>query len=403
MVKIEEFAVERWMDDHENDAKYNLAETCCASISLNDLMSFSDQQTSIIDYAQKQVYGAIRGSKALRSNIAKLYTTESSGCLSPDNVLVTNGAIQANFLALYTNVGPGDHVICHYPTYQQLYSVPEGFGAEVDLWRSKEDAGWQLDLEELKSLIKPNTKLIIINNPQNPTGAVLNRETLQGIVDIAREHNIMIHSDEVYRPLFHSVNTGEQEHPPSILSLGYDKVVATGSMSKAFSLAGIRLGWIVSRNPEIIEACASIRHYTIISVGQLDDSVATLALSTPTIHNLLERNIQLARQNLAALDTFIKEFEWAIEWTRPQAGTTAFIKFVNREGKPIDDVVLCQQLQKQIGVMFVPGSQCFGGGIDFKGYIRMGYVPEHQVMVDGLLALRKFMRNGYEQLPVATA
>ncbi|GMF70794.1 unnamed protein product [Aspergillus oryzae] len=150
------------MDEYENDAKYNLAETCCASISLNDLMSFSGQQTSIIDYAQKQVYGAIRGSKALRSNIAKLYTTESSDNLSLDNVLVTNGAIQANFLALYTNVGPEDHVICHYPTYQQLYSVPQGFGAEVDLWRSKEDAGWQPDLEELKSLIKPSTKLIII-------------------------------------------------------------------------------------------------------------------------------------------------------------------------------------------------------------------------------------------------
>ncbi|KNG88821.1 aminotransferase [Aspergillus nomiae NRRL 13137] len=403
MVKIEEFAVERWMDEYENDAKYNLAETCCASISLNDLISLSGQQTSIIDYAQKQVYGAIRGSKALRSNIAQLYTTESSDSLSPDNVLVTNGAIQANFLALYTNVGPGDHVICHYPTYQQLYSVPEAFGAEVDLWRSKEDAGWQLDLDDLRSLIKPNTKLIIINNPQNPTGAILKRETLQGIVDIAREHNIMIHSDEVYRPLFHSLNADQHENPPSILSLGYDKVVATGSMSKAFSLAGIRLGWIVSRSPEIIEACASARDYTIISVGQLDDSVATLALSTPAVHNLLERNIQLARQNLATLETFIKEFEWAIEWTRPQAGTTALVKFVNREGKPIDDVVFCQQLQKQTGVMFVPGSQCFGGGVDFKGYVRIGFVPEHQVMVDGLQALREFMRNGYEQLPVATA
>ncbi|KAE8371614.1 pyridoxal phosphate-dependent transferase [Aspergillus bertholletiae] len=403
MVKIREFAVEQWMNTYENDAKYNLAETCCASISLNDLMSFSGQQTSIIDYTQKQVYGAIRGSTALRSNIAKLYATESSGHLSPGNVLVTNGAIQANFLALYTSVGPGDHVICHYPTYQQLYSVPEACGAEVDLWRSKEDAGWQLDLQELRSLIKPNTKLIIINNPQNPTGAVLSRDILQGIVDIARQHSIMIHSDEVYRPLFHSVDTDQQEHSPSILSLGYDNVVVTGSMSKAFSLAGIRLGWIVSRSSATIEACAATRDYTVISVGQLDDRVATLALSTPTVHNLLERNIQLARQNLAALDTFIEEFEWAIEWTRPQAGTTAFIKFVNREGKLIDDVIFCQQLQKQTGVMLVPGSLCFGDGVDFKGYVRIGYVQEPQVLVDGLQGLREFMRNGYEQLPVATA
>ncbi|KAF7589800.1 hypothetical protein BBP40_003862 [Aspergillus hancockii] len=402
MVKIDEFAVERWMDDYETEAKYNLAETCCASISLNDLLAFSGQQTDVIDYGQKQVYGAIRGSKALRSNIADLYSTDASVPLSVDNVLVTNGAIQANFLALYTNVGPGDHVICHYPTYQQLYSVPESFGAEVDLWRSKEDAGWQLNLKDLMSLIKPNTKLIILNNPQNPTGAVLRREVLQGIVDIAREHDIMIHSDEVYRPLFHSLNPVQQEHPPSILSLGYDRVIATGSMSKAFSLAGIRLGWLVSRSPKAIEACASTRDYTIISVGQLDDSVATFALSRTTVNNLLERNTQLARKNLAALDTFIKEFDWAVKWTRPQAGTTALIKFVNREGNALDDVVFCQQLQKKTGVMLVPGSQCFGGGADFKGYVRIGYVQEHQVMVDGLQGLREFMRNGYEQLPVAT-
>jgi DNA-binding transcriptional MocR family regulator len=176
MVRISEFAVERvskpnpqytlkpttlnlkkWMDLYENDAKHNLAETCCASISLNDLLSFS-QKKDLVDYSQKQVYGAIRGSEALRANIANLY----SQSVSAEGVLVTNGAIQANFLALYTNIGPGDHVICQYPTYQQLYSVPESLGAEVSLWRSNEEKGWGLDLEELKTLIRRNTKLIIL-------------------------------------------------------------------------------------------------------------------------------------------------------------------------------------------------------------------------------------------------
>ncbi|KAE8146333.1 pyridoxal phosphate-dependent transferase [Aspergillus avenaceus] len=403
MVKISEFAVEHWMDAYENDAKYNLAETCCASISLNDLLAFSGQQINIIDYNQKQVYGAIRGSKPLRTNIANLYNAEVPQPLVADNVLITNGAIQANFLALYTNVGPGDHVICHYPTYQQLYSVPEAFGAEVSLWRSKENAGWQLDLDDLKSLIKPNTKLIIINNPQNPTGAILERELLQGLVNIARQHDIMIHSDEVYRPLFHSVDSDQQEHPPSIVSFGYDNVIATGSMSKAFSLAGIRLGWIVSRRPDIIEACAACRHYTTISVSQLDDSVATLALSSPTVNNLMERNIQLARQNLSVLDAFISKFKWAIDWARPQAGTTAFVKFHNKDGAPIDDVVFCQRLLEKTGVMFAPGSHCFGGGVDFKGFVRIGYVQEHQVIVDGLQALSDFMVNEYEKVPAADA
>ncbi|OGE51149.1 hypothetical protein PENARI_c014G03979 [Penicillium arizonense] len=395
MVRISEFAVERWMDLYENDAKHNLAETCCASISLNDLLSFS-QKKDLVDYSQKQVYGAIRGSEALRANIANLY----SQSVSAEGVLVTNGAIQANFLALYTNIGTGDHVICQYPTYQQLYSVPESLGAEVSLWRSNEEKGWSLDLEELKTLIRRNTKLIILNNPQNPTGAILRREELQAIVDIAREHDILIHSDEVYRPLFHSLSQSEGT-PPSILEFGYEKVISTGSMSKAFSLAGIRLGWIASPNPEIIEACASACDYTLISVGQIDDGVAAHALSSPCVENLLQRNLQLARQNLDALESFVHEFSWAVKWTRPQAGTTAFIKFVDREGRAIDDVVLCQRLQETTGVMLVPGSQCFGGGVDFHGFVRVGYVPEHEVMVDGLQALRKFMRDGYEKLSLA--
>ncbi|KAJ5985033.1 hypothetical protein N7522_012229 [Penicillium canescens] len=385
MVQISAFAVERWMDLYENDAKHNLAETCCASISLNDLLSFS-QKKDLVDYSQKQVYGAIRGSKALRANIANLY----SQSVSAEGVLVTNGAIQANFLALYTNIGPKDHVICQYPTYQQLYSVPESFGAEVSLWRSNEEKGWGLDLEELKALIRQNTKLIILNNPQNPTGAILRREELQAIVDIAREHDILIHSDEP-----------ERGDSPSILEFGYEKVISTGSMSKAFSLAGIRLGWMASPNPEIIEACASARDYTLISVGQIDDGVAAHALSSPCVENLLHRNLQLARQNLDALESFVNEFSWAVKWTRPQAGTTAFIKFVDREGRAIDDVVLCQRLQETTGVMLVPGSQCFGGGVDFHGFVRVGYVPEHEVMVDGLQALRKFMRDGYEKLSLA--
>jgi aspartate/methionine/tyrosine aminotransferase len=161
------------------------------------------------------------------------------------------------------------------------------------------------------------------------------------------------------------------------------------------------LGWIASPKSEIIEACASARDYTLISVGQIDDRVATHALSHPCVDNLLQRNIQLARQNLAALDAFVDEFSWAVRWTRPKAGTTAFLKFVNREEQAIDDVAFCQQLQAKTGVMFVPGSKCFGGDVDFRGYVRIGYVPENQVMVEGLSALKQFMIHEYEKLPLA--
>jgi aspartate/methionine/tyrosine aminotransferase len=151
------------MDEYENECRYNLAETCCASVSLGDLKGFANAPNSeIVDFSQKQVYGAIRGSEALRESIASLYSDATTAGKKSSQVLITNGAIHANFLALYTTIGPGDHVICQYPTYQQLYAIPESLGAQVDFWRSKPDEQWRLDLDELRSLIKPNTKLIVI-------------------------------------------------------------------------------------------------------------------------------------------------------------------------------------------------------------------------------------------------
>lgn len=163
MVQIKDFAVEQWMDKYETQAKYNVAETCCASISVADLQDLcEDKYLNPLDLSTKLTYGAIRGSEKLRSTLANLYSVRTPSPLPADNVLVTSGAIQANFLALYALVGPGDHVICHYPTYQQLYSVPDSLGAEVSLWRAKEEDGWKLDVNELKELIRPNTKLIIL-------------------------------------------------------------------------------------------------------------------------------------------------------------------------------------------------------------------------------------------------
>lgn len=155
----------QWMDKYETTAKYNTAETCCASISIDDLRALSeDKVTDPLDQLRstKLTYGAIRGSDKLRGTLANLYSVKTPTPLPKANVLIAAGAIQANFLALYTLIGPGDHVICHYPTYQQLYSVPASLGAEVSLWKSKEASGWRLDLDELKDMIRPNTKLIII-------------------------------------------------------------------------------------------------------------------------------------------------------------------------------------------------------------------------------------------------
>lgn len=163
------------MDDYETTATYNIAETCCSSISLADLQNLSSEQSDpnnpdstspFFSASTKLTYGAIRGSETLRGHLSRLYSVKTPTVLPPDNVLITSGAIQGNFLLHYALVQPGDHVIVHYPTYQQLYSVSESIGAEVSLWKAKEsdsdENGWVLDTEELNGLIRPNTKLIVL-------------------------------------------------------------------------------------------------------------------------------------------------------------------------------------------------------------------------------------------------
>ena len=387
------------MDAYETKAKYNIAETCCASISIDQLVELSENKnTNVIQTSKPLTYGAIRGSDELRQNLARLYSAKVTSPLSPESILTTAGAIQANYLAAYALVGPGDHVICHYPTYQSLYEVPEQLGAQVDLWKARPENQWSLSIDDLKALIKPTTKLIIINNPNNPTGAVLGKTFLEQLVAVATEHNIIIHADEVYRPIFHSIGPLDKEFPPSLMSMGYNNVLVTGSLSKAYSLAGVRVGWIASREPALIEKIAAARHYTTISVSGLDEQVAAFALSPATVHGLLARNIQLAKTNLALLEKFVLKNEDECEWVKPVAGTTAFVKF-HREGKPVDSVDFCKRLLEKTGVMFVPGSHSFGE--EFKGYVRIGFVNDTEIVRQGLDEASKFVRKNLEDVDLA--
>ncbi|OAL06124.1 PLP-dependent transferase [Phaeosphaeriaceae sp. SRC1lsM3a] len=398
MVKINDFAVESWMDAYENHCKFNIAETCCASVSIDELRELSDiKGQAVVNTSKPLTYGAIRGSDDLRNNLARLYSAKVTTPLPPDNILTTPGAIQANYLTTYALVSAGDHVICHYPTYQSLYDVPKQMGAEVDLWKAKPENNWIPSIDDLKSLIKPNTKLIIINNPNNPTGAVLKKSFLQEIVDIAEEKGITILGDEVYRPIFHSISPLDKDFPPSLLSMGYKNVIVTGSMSKAYSLAGIRIGWIASRNPELIETIASARHFTTISVSQLDEQVAAFALNPSTVHGLLARNIQLAKANMALLEKFVMKNEDECDWVKPLAGTTAFVKF-HRDGKPVDSEDFCKKLLEKTGVLIAPGS-CFGE--EWKGYVRIGFVNHTEIIEQGLNEMTKFVRKNLDDVELA--
>ncbi|KAK3382270.1 pyridoxal phosphate-dependent transferase [Lasiosphaeria ovina] len=394
MVKINPFEVEQWMDRYETTpGVLNVAETCAASVSIDDLVALCRDENAPgpLALSTKLTYGAIRGSQALRQNVASLFDRSSPTPLSAEGVVITQGAIVANFLLFYTLVGPGDHVICVYPTYQQLYAVPESLGAEVSLWELKEEDGYVPDIGDLEKLVKTNTKMIVINNPNNPLGQVIPTWVLKALVAFAEPRGIIILSDEVYSPLYHSLPEG-QEAPPSILALGYERAVATGSMSKAFALAGIRIGWIASRDAGIIEAVLAARDYTTISVSQLDDQIATYALSKPVLPALLKRNTALAQTNLASLSALVERHGSACSWAKPTAGTTALIQF-RKNGVPVDDSEFVLDLLEKTKVLVMPGSVCFGLGKDFKGFIRLGYVCETGVLNQALEQLEVYIND----------
>ena len=252
------------------------------------------------------------------------------------------------------------------------------------------------EMAELKGLVTDKTKLIIINNPNNPTGATIPKSVLQEIVDFAKERNITILSDEVYRPLFTDMSPVNPEYPPSIINMGYKNTIVTGSMSKAYSLAGIRLGWIASRDSSIIEAISTARDYTTISVSQLDDQVAQYALNQSVLHSLLGRNIRLAKTNLAILDNVVSKHKGTIEWVKPNAGTTALLTFKKENGKLVDDETLCKDLLEKTKVMLVPARRCFGE--EFGGAVRIGYVCETAVLEEALGKLDKYIGESLESV-----
>jgi aspartate/methionine/tyrosine aminotransferase len=404
MVKIPHFEVAAWFDDHAHDAPHDLAGTASATLSIKDLIELSEHSEKTreaLDFnlINLNYNSPMRGGHQLRDNLAALYSARSQG-VTRDDILTCNAGIDANNIVLTALLGPGDHVVCQYPTYQQLYDVPRSQGVEVSLWRTDPSKKWQVDMEELKTMIKDNTRMIIINVPNNPSGAIIPKPQLEEIIDLAQEKGIIVFCDEAFRPLFHGILPSDDNFPNSAVNMGYKKVVVSGTMSKAYGLPGIRAGWIVSRDPQIIADCFKMRYYTTTTVSQLNEAVAAEALSERCIHALLARNIQYCKQNVEAWQNFIDEHAWACSWVKPVAGTTAMVKF-HKMGKPVDDAKFCLVLQEKAGVCLIPGSKCFGDGEHFKGYVRTGVGLDPKQVKAGLVALSKFMEDEFADVAVA--
>lgn len=369
-MKIAAFKVEEWMNEYEMDAEYNIAETCVESLTVEELLNFSDEPEARLEEIKKMqlTYGDIKGSAAFKKGVSSLYES-----MKPENILPAHGAIGANFLLLYSLVEAEDEVVSVFPTYQQLYSIPESFGAEVKKLDLKYEAGFLPDLDKLRALVSKKTKLIAINNPNNPSGVVMKREILEEIVELARAADAYILADEVYRGF------NLEEEIPSIADL-YEKGISVGSMSKVFSLAGLRMGWIAGPE-EVIELCQLHRDYTTISNSMISDYLSTIALKNKD--KIIKRNLSKVKKQLQILDDWVQNEE-LIEYVKPNGGTTAFLKY----DLDVDSETFANKLFEAKGVLVVPGT-AFGR----EGFFRIGFAGNELELKEGLALLKEFLQE----------
>ncbi len=370
-MKIKPFAVEEWMNAWEVGAKYNIAETCVDSISMNELFELTgEDKTEFLNRlcARRLSYGDIEGLPEFRKGVCGLYKT-----LNIENIVPTHGASGANHHVFYSLISPGDRVVSIMPTYQQLYSIPESYGADVQILHLSKENNYLPDLEKLRRLVTPKTKMICINNPNNPTGALMSEQMLREIVEIARSADAWILCDEVYRHL-----SQEDGWCPSIVDL-YEKGISVSSMSKVFSLAGLRLGWIATHDMSVVKSCLSHRDYNLVSCGVFDEMLAAVALKHRD--KLLERSRKIVRENLQILDDWVGS-EPHVSYVKPKAGTTALVYY----DLDISSYEFCEEMYKKTGAFVTPGD-CF----EVPHSMRIGYAYGKQDLIDGLKAISEYI------------
>lgn len=367
-MRIDTFKIEEWMNRYCPSAKYDLTTTCIQPLSIRELLSISDVENPFEVLDTKLTYGDIHGSERLKSAIQGLYS-------KPQHMTITHGAIGANQLVFESLLEKGDDVLSIVPTYQQHYSIPKSLGANVKLLFLNEENKWLPNLRELENSLTRRTKLICLNNPNNPTGSVIPDEMLERIVEIAKANNSWILSDEVYRGL----NLIGNPYSKSIADI-YEKGISVGSMSKTYSLPGLRVGWICARE-DLIAEINKHREYNTISVSILDDYFSAIALENKDI--LAYRNFKIMHQGLKILKDWLNG-EIYIKANLPTGGTTALLRY----RKEVSSKILCRDLQSKTGVALLPGET-----MEMEGTVRIGFCTEPETLKTGLKLFSKYLRT----------
>ncbi|WP_414516575.1 aminotransferase class I/II-fold pyridoxal phosphate-dependent enzyme [Nostoc sp. PCC 9305] len=339
-MKLPTFKLEEYFSRTEFKAPYLMCCSDAESFSLQEILALADDETRSIWETLRLGYTQVQGSPLLRSEIAHLYPG-----LQADNILCCAGAEEGIFCTFFSLLNKESHAIVVTPCYQSLHTLALSFAGSVTTIALDEAHGWKLDLDRVKDAIRPNTRLIIINFPNNPTGALLNENEVKDLIDIASSHDMYIFSDEAYRLLGSSCLTWDVP-----LACLYPKVISLSVMSKAFGMAGLRIGWIATQNKELLKSIEFTKYYTTICNSGLSEVVSLIALRAKDI--VLKRNCEIIDHNLSLLDSFFSRNHTLFSWVRPAGGCVGLVN--SHIATPID--IFAQELVDNTGVLIIPGS-----------------------------------------------
>ena len=368
-MRIAPFTLERVQSEWEHRVRYNLSESGVHPLSVRGLIGDGPALEALVD--APLIYTQTNGTPELRATIAALYAGAAA-----DDVLVTNGGSEANFVVTWRMVEPDDEVVVMVPAYMQVAGLVEAFGGRVRAWPMVRAAGaWRPDLDRLGALVTAKTRAIVLNTPNNPTGARLTAADLDAIAAVAARTGAWIVSDEIYRGAeFDGVES------PSMWGRG-DRVIVTSGLSKAYGLPGLRVGWAVGP-PGVAASLWAYHDYTSIAPGALSDRLATLALAPATRARLLDRTRTILRENVPRVDAWLRDCGHPFEWTTPDAGAFLYARY----GLPIGSTALTERLREEESVLIVPGD-AFG----MDGYLRFGVGERADYVLAGLERLKAFL------------
>ena len=351
-MKIETFDLERFFAKHEFSAKYLLSSSDCESLSMQELLGMADAETRRLWDGLKLGYTETPGHPALREAIAGLYEG-----LDRDDVLVA-APEEGIFLLMQALLEPGDHVVCTFPGYQSLYEVARSIGCGLSWWVPNEEAGWRFDVRELTPLLRENTRLMVVNFPHNPTGSLPDRETQDSLVELLRRRGIRLFSDEMYRFL--------ELDPASALPSACEtdpRSVTLGGLSKSFGLPGLRIGWVATRDRELLDRVSRLKDYTTICNSAPSEILALAALRGRD--RILPAQRARVQENLRLLERFFESHRRCFRWNRPRGGSVCFPRMETVE----DTHLFCETLVKETGIMLAP-SRMFHYG---DRHVRFGF------------------------------